>query len=107
MTEPGKHHPTTRRGFLKLAAAGTAAAMSRPQAASAAINDRLIEINSRYKRPILAAVYDRRFSNLPNVILLETGKPAVIDRRYSEEGKRSKLLLDFYTEPIKSGGEIF
>jgi len=36
MTEPGKHHPTTRRGFLKLAAAGTAAAMSRPQPAGAA-----------------------------------------------------------------------
>ena len=36
MTEPGTNHPTTRRGFLKLAAAGTAAAMSGPQPAGAA-----------------------------------------------------------------------
>jgi hypothetical protein len=33
--------------------------------------------------PTVAAVYDRRLSSLFKPMLLDTGKPAVIDRRYS------------------------
>ena len=36
MTEPAAGHPTSRRGFLKLGAAGTAAALSRPLPVGAA-----------------------------------------------------------------------
>src|SRR5215469_8024241 len=36
MTERAFGHPTTRRGFLSLAAAGTAAALAKPQSAAAA-----------------------------------------------------------------------
>jgi hypothetical protein len=35
--------------------------------------------------PTVAAVYDRRFSSLAQMALLDGGKPAVIDRRYSED----------------------
>src|SRR6476469_6652027 len=51
MTEPGTHHPTTRRGFLKLAAAGTAAALTRPLPAGAAEKTITILHESSFIKP--------------------------------------------------------
>jgi len=51
MREPGTNHPTTRRGFLKLAAAGTTATMTRPMAAVAAEKTITILHESSFIKP--------------------------------------------------------
>ena len=51
MTEWAFGHPTTRRGFLSLAAAGTAAAMTRPQPAGAAEKTITILHESSFIKP--------------------------------------------------------
>src|SRR5260370_42235810 len=51
MTKRVTNHPTTRRGFLKLAAAGTAAALSRPVPAAAAEKTITILHESSFIKP--------------------------------------------------------
>src|SRR5260221_2714615 len=51
MTKRVTTHPTTRRGFLKLAAAGTAAALSRPVPAAAAEKTITILHESSFIKP--------------------------------------------------------
>ena len=51
MNEPATSHPTSRRKFLKLAAAGTAAALSRPLPAGAAEKTITILHESSFIKP--------------------------------------------------------
>src|SRR6202171_4600500 len=67
MTASATNHLTNRRGFLKLAATGTAAAMSRPQPAGAAEKTITILHESSFIKPfdeyvsnVLAAAYEKQ-----------------------------------------------
>src|SRR6201989_2367837 len=108
MTEPGKHHPTTRRGFLKLAAAGTAAAIGRPQAAAAADKTITILHESSFIKPFdeyvsntLAPAYEKATGIKVNYEVTSVGSLPTRISTIAETGSGADVTMNALLQVIQ------
>ena len=108
MTEPATNHPTTRRGFLKLAAAGTAAAMSRPLPAGAAEKTITILHESSFIKPFdeyvkntLAPAYEKETGIKVNYEVTSVGSLPTRISTIAETGSGADITMNGLLQVIQ------
>src|SRR6476469_279673 len=108
MTEPGTHHPTTRRGFLKLAAAGTAAALTRPLPAGAAEKTITILHESSFIKPFdeyvsntLAPAYEKQTGIKVNYEVTSVGSLPTRISTIAETGSGADITMNGLLQVIQ------
>ncbi|WGR94177.1 extracellular solute-binding protein [Bradyrhizobium sp. ISRA435] len=109
MTEPAAY-PTTRRGFLKLAAAGTAAALSRPLPAGAAEKTITILHESSFIKPFddyvantLAPAYEKETGIKINYEVTSVGSLPTRISTIAETGSGADITMNGLLQVIQFG----
>src|ERR1700745_2821751 len=101
MTKRAFGHPTTRRGFLSLAAAGTAATMTRPQPAGAAEKTITILHESSFIKPFdeyvlnaLAPAYEKEAGIKVNYEVTSVGSLSTRISTIVETGSGADITMN-------------
>ncbi|HEX3447110.1 MAG TPA: ABC transporter substrate-binding protein [Isosphaeraceae bacterium] len=110
MTEPATSHPTTRRGFLKLAAAGTAAALSRPRPAGATERTITILHESSFIKPFdeyvvntIAPAYEKETGIKVNYEVTSVGSLPTRISTIAETGSGADITMNGLLQVIQFG----
>jgi multiple sugar transport system substrate-binding protein len=110
MKEPATNRPTTRRGFLKLAAAGTAAALSRPMPAGAAEKTITILHESSFIKPFdeyvantLASAYEKETGIKINYEVTSVGSLPTRISTIAETGSGADITMNGLLQVIQFG----